>query len=131
MLDSMFFLPCICIIICVIIVCFTFIKYKRHQNKAEDNIENSIEVSDPYYPDDFIFLGNYYISIDSIESFYLNRNEHYVNIQTSDRVYTNIFDTDEEYDNYVNYLNTVTDIFETTKYYYCHDNQTHNIRKRR
>lgn len=127
MLDSMFFLPCVSVIICVIIVCITFITYKHHQNNIKDNIE----VSEPYYPDDFIFLGNYYISIDSIESFYLNRTEHYVNIQTSDHVYTNKFDTDEEYDNYVNYLDAVTDIFETTKYYYCHDNQTYLIRKRR
>lgn len=123
----MFFPPCISVIICVIIVCITFIAYKRYSNNTEDNTE----ISEPYYPDDFIFLGNYYISIDSIESFYLNRTEHYVNIQTSDHVYTNKFDTDEEYDNYVNYLNTVTDIFETTKYYYCHDNQTYRIRKRR
>lgn len=126
MLDSTLFLLCISFIICVIIVCITFIKYKHYQNNIEDNIE----ISEHYYPDDFIFLGNYYISIDSIESFYLNRTEHYVNIQTSDNVYTNKFDTDEEYDNYVNYLDTVTDIFETTKYYYCHDNQTYRIRKR-
>lgn len=126
MLDSMFFLLYVSIIICVIIICITFIAYKRHSNNTEDNTE----ISEPYYSDDFISLGNYYISIDSIESFYLNKAERYVNIQTSDHTYTNKFDTDEEYDNYINYLDTVTDIFETTKYYY-YDDQTHRIRKRR
>lgn len=126
MLDSIFFLSCVSVIICLIIICITIIKCKRYSN----NTENNIEVFKSYYPDDFIFLGNYYISIDSIESFYLNKETYYINIQTADHLYTNIFKTEEEYNNYVNYLNTVTDIFETTKYYYCHDNQTYRIRKR-
>lgn len=99
----MFFLPCISIIICVIIVCITFITYKRYQNNTEDNIE----VSEPYYPNDFIRLGDYYINIYDIESIYLSNDNWSIIINTEKSRYNWDFNDEIEYDDYVAYLNKI------------------------
>lgn len=106
MLDSMFFLPCVSVIIYVIIVCIIFITYKRYSN----NTENNIEVSEPYYPNYFICLGNYYINIYDIESIYLDNEAWRVTIDTEKSQYEWDFNDDSEYFQYVNHLNTILNI---------------------
>lgn len=106
MLDSMFFLPCVSVIICVIVICITFIAHKRHSN----NIENNTEISEPYYPNDFIRLGNYYINIYDIECIYLDDEDRRVTIDTEKSQYEWDFDNDSEYFQYVNHLNTILNI---------------------
>lgn len=106
MLNSMFFLPCVSFIICVIIVCITFIAYKRHSNNTEDNTE----ISEPYYPNDFIRLGNNYINIYDIECIYLDDENRRVTIDTERSQYEWDFDDDSEYYQYINHLNNILNI---------------------
>lgn len=101
MLDSTFFLLCIFAIICATIVCITFIAYKRHSNNIEDNIE----VSERYYPDDFISLGNYYINTSYIKSIYLSNENYTVTIYMEDTSYFWDFEEEDKYYNYIDYLN--------------------------
>lgn len=105
MLDSALFLLCISVIICTIIICITVVAYKRHSNNIEDNIEVS-----EYYPDDFIFLGNYYINIYDIESIYLDNENWRITIDTGKSQYEWDFDDDSEYYQYINHLDTILNI---------------------
>ena len=75
MSNSMFFLPCICIIICFIISAITY-TYNKAKDRAFDKaINDDIQ-------DGFVCLGDVYIDKYSIESIYLDDNGHLVNIKT-------------------------------------------------
>lgn len=101
MSNSMFFLPCICIIICFIIsaITYTYNKAKdRAVNKAiNDDINNDIQ-------DGFICLGDVYINMYSIESIYLDDNGHLVDIKTDSNQYSYRFTSESSYHKYLDYL---------------------------
>lgn len=75
MSNSMFFLPCICIIICFIISAITYT-----YNKAKDRAVN--KAIDDDIQDGFVCLGDVYIDKYFIESIYLDDNGHLVDIKT-------------------------------------------------
>lgn len=101
MSNSMFFLPCICIIICFIIsaITYTYNKAKdRAVNEAiNDDIQDDIQ-------DDFVCLGDVYINKYSIESIYLDDNGHLVDIKTDRNLYSYRFTSESSYHKYLNYL---------------------------
>lgn len=101
MSNSMFFLPCICIIICFIIsaITYTYNKAKdRAVNKAiNDDINDDIQ-------DGFVCLGDVYIDKYSIESIYLDDNGHLVDIKTDRNQYSYRFTSESSYHKYLDYL---------------------------
>lgn len=101
MSNSMFFLPCICIIMCFIIsaITYTYNKAKdRAVNKAiNDDINDDIQ-------DGFVCLGDVYIDKYSIESIYLDDNGHLVDIKTDRNQYSYRFTSESSYHKYLDYL---------------------------
>ena len=81
MSNSMFFLPCICIIICFIISAITY-TYNKTKDRAVDKAINKY----------------------SIESIYLDDNGHLVDIKTDHNQYSYRFTSESSYHKYLDYL---------------------------
>lgn len=97
MSNSMFFLPCICIIICFIISSITY-SYNKTKDRAVDKaINDDIQ-------DGFVCLGDVYINKYSIESIYLDDNGHLVDIKTDHNQYSYRFTSESSYHKYLDYL---------------------------
>lgn len=97
MSNSMFFLPCICIIICFIISAITYT-----YNKAKDRAVNKAINDD--IQDGFVCLGDVYIDKYSIESIYLDDNGHLIDIKTDHNQYSYRFTSENSYHKYLDYL---------------------------
>ena len=109
MSNSMFFLPCICIIICFIIsaITYTYNKAKDRAitytyNKAKDRAVDKAINDD--IQDGFVCLGDVYIDKYSIESIYLDDNGHLVDIKTDHNRYSYRFTSESSYHKYLDYL---------------------------
>lgn len=101
MSNSMFFLPCICIIICFIISAITY-TYNKAKYRAVDKAIND-DIQDDFQ-DDFVCLGDVYINKYSIESIYLDDNGHIVDIKTDHNQYSYRFTSESSYHKYLDYL---------------------------
>lgn len=97
MSNSMFFLPCICIIICFIISAITYTYNKAKDRAVDKAINDNIQ-------DGFICLGDVYIDKYSIESIYLDDNGHLVDIKTDHNQYSYRFTSESSYHKYLDYL---------------------------
>lgn len=97
MSNSMFFLPCICIIICAIIIAITY-TYNKAKDRAVDKAINE-DIQDVY-----VCLGDVYINKYSIESIYLDDNGHLVDIKTDHNQYSYRFTSESSYHSYLDYL---------------------------
>lgn len=101
MSNSMFFLPCICIIICFIISAITY-TYNKAKDRAVDKAIND-DIQDGFQ-DGFVCLGDVYIDKYSIESIYLDDNGHLVDIKTDRNQYSYRFTSESSYHKYLDYL---------------------------
>lgn len=101
MSNSMFFLPCICIIICFIISAITY-TYNKAKDRAVDKAIND-DIQDDIQ-DGFVCLGDVYINKYSIESIYLDDNGHLVDIKTDYNQYSYRFTSESSYHKYLDYL---------------------------
>ena len=90
MSNSMFFLPCICIIICFIISTITYTYNKAKDRAVDKAINDDIQ-------DGFVCLGDVYIDKYSIESIYLDDNGHLVDIKTDRNQYSYRFTSESSY----------------------------------
>ena len=97
MSNSMFFLPCICIIICFIISAITYTYNKAKDRAVDKAIDDDIQ-------DSFVCLGDVYIDKYSIESIYLDDNGHLVDIKTDRNQYSYRFTSESLYHEYLDYL---------------------------
>ena len=97
MSNSMFFLPCICIIICAIIIAITYT-----YNKAKDRVVDATINED--IQDTYVCLGDVYINKYSIQSIFLDDNGHMVNIKTDTCQYDYRFTSEGSYHSYLDYL---------------------------
>lgn len=97
MSNIMFFLPCICIIICFIISAITY-TYNKARDRAVDKVIND-DIQDC-----FVCLGDVYINKYSIESIYLDDNGHLVDIKTDHNQYSYRFTSKSSYNRYLDYL---------------------------
>lgn len=97
MSNSMFFLPCICIIICFIISAITY-TYNKAKDRAVDATINE-DIQDAY-----VCLGDVYINKYSIQSIFLDDNGHMVNIKTDTCQYDYRFTSESSYHSYLDYL---------------------------
>lgn len=101
MSNSMFFLPCICIIICFIISAITY-TYNKAKDRAVDKAIND-DIQDDIQ-DGFVCLGDVYIDKYSIESIYLDDNGHLIDIKTDRNQYSYRFTSESSYHKYLDYL---------------------------
>lgn len=106
MSNSMFFLPCICIIICFIISAITYTYNKAKDRAVDKAINNDIQ-------DGFVCLGDVYINKHSIESIYLDDNGHLVDIKTDYNQYSYRFTSEYLYHKYLDYLENTCKIDTT------------------
>lgn len=110
MTNSMFFLPCICIIICFIISAITYTYNKAKDRAVDKDINDDIQdravdkAIDDDIQDSFVCLGDVYIDRYSIESIYLDDNGHLVDIKTDRNQYSYRFTSESSYHKYLDYL---------------------------
>lgn len=101
MSNSMFFLPCICIIICFIISAITY-TYNKAKDRVVDKAIND-DINDDIQ-DGFVCLGDVYIDKYSIESIYLDDSGYLVDIKTDRNQYSYRFTSESSYHKYLDYL---------------------------
>lgn len=104
--DSIFFLPCLCIIICTIIITISWFFNQSHNRVFNEHINDTNTL-------DFICLGDSYIDVYSIKSIYLNDTDRTVNIKLDAYQYDYRFTCESDYDNYLIYLEQVLGINTT------------------
>ena len=97
MSNSMFFLPCICIIICFIISAITY-SYNKAKVRAFDKAFIVV------IQEGFVCWGDVYIVNFSIDSIYLDDNGHLVDIKTDHNQYSYRFTSESSYHKYLDYL---------------------------
>ena len=85
MSNSMFFLPCICIIVCFIISAITYTYNKAKDRAVDKAINDDIQ-------DGFVCLGDVYI------------NKYSIDIKTDHNQYSYRFTSESSYHKYLDYL---------------------------